>query len=135
MQANIFGEQDFSNLTNNKECVWLNAPLPILDAKIAEQLRIKHPERYQYKVYLGCWCSDSKQLIPSFEAIRNQYSIPLENIRYFSLDIDKKSPSGTEQADRIEYVPTIIVYDGSKEIGRVIEIAEPNLESVFLGLF
>jgi len=135
MQANIFGEQDFSNLTNNKECVWLNAPLPTLDAKVTGPLRIKHPEKYQYKSYLGCWCSDSKELIPSFEAIRKEFSIPSESIRYFSLDIDKKSPSGTEQAASIESVPTIIVYDGPQEIGRVVEVAEPNLESVFLGLF
>lgn len=135
MQANIFGEQDFSNLTNNKECVWLNAPLPTLDAKITEQLRIKHPEKYHYKVYLGCWCSDSKQIIPSFEAIRKEFSIPSDNIRYFSLDMDKKSPAGTEKADSINYVPTIIITKEEKEIGRIIETASPNLESVLLGLF
>jgi len=135
MQSNIFGEQEFSNLTNNKECLWLNQPVATLDPELKEQLRIMHPEKYRYKVYLGCWSSDSRKLIPEFEAIRAEFSIPSSHIRYFSLDIDKKSPAATEQSDKIEYVPTIIVYDGDKEIGRVIEVAEPNLGSVFLGLF
>ncbi len=134
MQANLFGEQDYRNLTNNKECLWLNEPLPQLDAIITEQLRIKHPENYQYKIYLGCWCSDSKKLIPSFEAIKKEFQIPDKQLRYFSLDIDKKSPGKTEEADGIEYIPTIIILKNGKEIGRIIEIADPNLETVLLGL-
>jgi len=135
MQANLFGEQDFAKLTNNPDCSWINTPLPSLDSTIMAQLKEKDLEKYFFKVYLGCWCSDSKHLVPAFEAIRTELAIPRTRIQYISLNEDKESPSRSEKTDSVAYVPTFIVYDGDKEIGRIVEVARPNLETVLLGLF
>lgn len=135
MNENYYGEQNISRLAMAPSCDWLNSALPALDTAVIAELRKKDPAHYTYKVYLGCWCEDSQHLVPSFLAFVREFNIPEKNIRYIAMDPDKKSPAGMEVKDGVSFVPTFIVYDGDKEIGRIVETASPNLESVLLGLF
>ncbi|MDX5320215.1 MAG: hypothetical protein LPK45_03970 [Bacteroidota bacterium] len=132
---NYYGPQEYSSLTRDPECIWVRDSLPIVDDSI-KALLLKSPLKdCTFKIYLGCWCSDSRRLIPRFRAIAEALSIPPDRMQYLALDLNKKSPSGMEKDDRIEWVPTVIVYQEGKEIGRVVEVAKPNLESVLLGFF
>src|SRR5690606_36198608 len=98
------------------------------------RLKEKGIQHMTWKVYLGCWCSDSEKLLPEFESIREALDIPRENIRYFVLDIEKKSPEQNEKVDSIAFLPTFILYSGETELGRIVETAKPNLESAILAL-
>ncbi|MHB1278978.1 MAG: thioredoxin domain-containing protein [Bacteroidia bacterium] len=134
MNESYFGEQKFSRLSKAPACEWLNSALPALDTAVIAELRKKDPARYTYKIYLGCWCEDSQHLVPSFLSIAKEFAISPKRIHYIALDPDKKSPARLEEKDKISFVPTFIVYDGDKEIGRIVETASPNLESVLLGI-
>lgn len=134
MNESFFGEQKFSRLRNAPACEWLNGALPALDTAVIAELRKKDPARYTYKIYLGCWCEDSQHLVPSFLALAKEFAIPQKHIHYIALDPDKRSPDRIEEKDKVTFVPTFIVYDGKKEIGRIVETASPNLESVLLGI-
>ncbi|HCS19906.1 MAG TPA: hypothetical protein DIW47_04985 [Bacteroidetes bacterium] len=134
MNESYFGAQKFSRLSQAPACAWLNGALPALDPSIVTELGKKDPAQYTYKIYLGCWCEDSQHLVPSFLAIAKEFAIPTKHIHYIALDPDKKSPARLEEKDQVNFVPTFIVYDGNKEIGRIVETASPNLESVLLGI-
>lgn len=134
MNESYLGERSLIQLKKDPVCEWLNGPLPSLDASVLEALRKKDPSRYSYKIYMGCWCEDSERLLPSFLALAREFNIPQKNIRFIALDADKRSPEKLEEADKVTFVPTFIVYDGDREIGRIVEIASPNLESVLLGI-
>ena len=89
------------------------ARVEMLKSKVGENLRID--------IYLGLWCSDSRNNVPAFIKILDAAGVavpvkffnvqrkPVKTIKYFS---DKY---------QIEKVPTFIFYSGDKEIGRIIE--------------
>lgn len=84
---------------------------------------------------MGCWCSDTKQLLPAFERIKKELAVNDRQVSYYALDMGKSSPGGSEKADGVEFVPTFILYENGKEIGRIVETATPDMESAILALF
>lgn len=57
------------------------------------------------------WCGPCKMLKPSLEPLRNQMRI---------VDINVDSSPETAQTWRVKNIPTIIVTDGTNEIGRLV---------------
>jgi hypothetical protein len=95
------------------------ARIETLKSKIGENLRID--------IYLGLWCSDSRNNVPPFLKILdaagssvpvrffNVQRKPVKTIKYFS---DKF---------QVERVPTFIFYRGDNEIGRIVENPKAGL--------
>ena len=89
-----------------------------------EALKSKLGEKLSVDIYLGLWCSDSRNNVPPFLKILDAAGVsipvrlfnvqrkPVKTIRFFS---DKY---------QVERVPTIIFYRGETEIGRIVE--NPN---------
>ena len=89
-------------------------------AKI-EELKSKLGSDVNIDIYLGLWCSDSKNNVPAFLKMldRTRASVP---VRFFNV---QRKPVKTikyfSDKYRIEKVPTIIFYKGNVEAGRIIE--------------
>jgi hypothetical protein len=88
-------------------------------AKIGSDLRID--------VYLGLWCSDSRNNVPPFLKSLDELGMPVK-VRYFGV---YRKPTKTIKyyVDnfQVERVPTFIFYNGDTEIGRIIENPKTGL--------
>jgi thiol-disulfide isomerase/thioredoxin len=77
--------------------------------------------KYQFVVFGGTWCEDTQFIIPKFFNLQEKTGIPDESITFFGVDRSKNSLGNIAKAFNITLVPTIIVMQSGKEIGRVVE--------------
>ncbi len=83
------------------------------------------------QVFFGTWCGDSKREVPKFMKLMDE--VGYENINLIGLDHTfqnyKQSPYGEERGLNVHRVPTFIVYQGSSEIGRIVEYPVASLST------
>ena len=80
-------------------------------------------------VFMGSWCRESKKYIPGLMKtvqLANNNVIALE---YIGVDQQKKYPEELLKKFDIEYIPTIVVLKGNKEVGRIIEKPHQLIET------
>ena len=106
------------------------------DHGLFEAVATKAGEDLKIDVYLGLWCSDSKNNVPRFlkiitviESINgsgpvvNYYNVerkPSKDVKYFVEEL------------KVERVPTFIFSRDGKEIGRIIENPKKSLLEDFM---
>ena len=99
------------------------------------RLRKSNLKRYTIKAVFGSWCGDSKRELPRFTKLLDAISFPKENLKIIgvqdSLPVYKQSPSHEERGLEVYRVPTFIVYEKDKEIGRITEYPSLSLELDF----
>ena len=86
-------------------------------------------KNFSMVVFLGTWCGDSKDLIPELEKVLDLTGYPKSQITMYGVDREKKTKNGEEGKYEIRYVPTIILLDNGKEIGRVTETVKKSIEA------
>lgn len=79
-------------------------------------------------IVLGTWCPDSRREMPRLLKILDFIEFPKDKTYFINVDRNKESAMGEEEGLNIEYVPTIIVYENGKELGRIIEAPKISLE-------
>ena len=88
------------------------------------------------EIFLGSWCGDSKREVPRMLKILQHAGMDTANVSLLFVDNStknyKQSPQHEEKDKNIHHVPTFIVYDGSKEMGRIIESPKMSLEKDLL---
>ena len=102
------------------------------DQTVIEKLKKHINDVLRIKIVMGSWCSDSQREVPRFFRIMDDAGIPDEKVELISVNRDKKIPGMDIIALKIERVPTFIVYDGIKELGRIIETPEKKIEEDLL---
>jgi thiol-disulfide isomerase/thioredoxin len=87
-------------------------------------------------IFLGTWCGDSKWEFPRMLKILLAANFDTTNLSIVCVsneaEMYKKSPQGEEIGRNIQRVPTLIVYEKNKEIGRIIESPIISLEKDLL---
>jgi len=81
---------------------------------------------------MGTWCGDSKLQVPHFYKIIDDLSIPEKDITLICVDGTKKAENGLVDKLNIERVPTLIIYENGKELGRIVESPKISLEKDLL---
>jgi len=85
----------------------------------------QHLTDTEIEIFLGTWCGDSKREVPRLLKTLSQCGYDTANIKLIMVDHEgvatKASPQHEEQGKNIFRVPTAIVYQHKKEIGRIIE--------------
>ncbi|MBN2345360.1 MAG: thioredoxin family protein [Candidatus Aminicenantes bacterium] len=97
------------------------------DAVLIENLRGKAPE-LKIDVYLGTWCSDSKNHVPVFLKILDAVNVPELKVRFFA--VDRKADPGQKyfvNEAEVEKVPTFIFFVNGFEMGRIVENPKNSL--------
>jgi len=82
---------------------------------------LKKNQHIQFIAVMGTWCSDSRFIIPKFYSLLDAAGFPQDKVTLIGVDRSKKTLSHLAEALNIENVPTIIVMNNGKEIGRVVE--------------
>lgn len=88
------------------------------------------------KIFLGTWCGDSKREVPRMMRLLNHYGMDNSAIELIMVDnhdsVYKQSPAHEEKGLNIHRVPTFIVYQEGKELGRIVESPVESLEKDLL---
>lgn len=58
------------------------------------------------------WCGPCKQLIPRLESIQHEYA----NVKFVKIDVDQNMDGSIKYG--IRAVPTVMIFDGDKELFR-----------------
>jgi len=99
------------------------------DASVIEALK-SHINNYRFAVVLGTWCPDSQEQVPVFFKVLDQAGYKQEPVIY-CVPRHYKDYKPVKKYNIIR-VPTFIVYENNKEIGRIIEYPMENIEADLL---
>ena len=94
---------------------------------------LKKNQNIQFITFMGTWCGDSKFIIPKFYSLLDAAGFPQDKVTLIGVDRTKKTLSHLAEALNIENVPTIIIMNNGKEIGRVVEYGKNGLFDKELG--
>ena len=122
----LVGPQGLSQFQKEPYKTWYDENYNIysVDKTTLADLKKEKLNSHSITVFLGTWCSDSKNSFPRLMKILEESNYPKGKITIVGLNRKKQSPNGEEVKYNISYVPTIIVEKYGKEIGRITEEPE-----------
>ena len=77
-------------------------------------------------------CSDSREQLPRLFKILNELNYDVNSITLIGVNREKQGLSNEAEGLEIEFVPTIIFYKDSNEIGRIVETPVESMEKDLL---
>ena len=77
--------------------------------------------KYQFVIFGGTWCEDTQFVLPKFYKLQEASGVSDDVITLFGVNRAKNSLGNIAKAFAITNVPTIIVMQDGKEVGRVVE--------------
>ncbi len=89
-------------------------------------------KKIKVKIFFGTWCKDSRNNVPKL--IRIFENLPDYKVEYTGIIWRTCDKTGLYKTYNLERVPTIIFYQGEKEIGRIIENPKQTLEKDILNI-
>ena len=107
----------YNNYTPNKETIEQLKP-------IVNTIKIK--------AFMGTWCGDSQEQVPSFYKILEAANFNFNNLEMITVSRKKTTPSGLQKGFDILRVPTFIIFKNNKEIGRFVEYPRETIENDLL---
>ncbi len=131
----LIGRGSLSILQTGSYKYWYNAFYKnyIVDSITTEQLKPLFKGK-TIEIFLGSWCSDSRREVPRMIKVLSYTGFDTAHVQFIFVDHAKKSPQHEEQGKHITNVPTFIVYNGKKEIGRIVESPQVSLEKDLLSI-
>ena len=88
----------------------------------------------QIIIVMGDWCSDSQTEVPRFYKLLDQLGVEDIDISLIAVNELKKAEDGLIDELEIVSVPTFILMEENKEIGRIIEKPVLTLEKDVLAI-
>lgn len=90
--------------------------------------------KFKLVVFLGTWCDDSHNMIPKLYKVLQLTNYPMGQLMMYGVDREKKTKDDVQLLYAIKNVPTVIVYNGNREIGRITELVKKSLEKDLQGI-
>jgi thiol-disulfide isomerase/thioredoxin len=103
----------------------------VLSKRESVQLK-EYAGKLKVTVVFATWCSDSRRDVPHFFKLAENIGIPPANIKLIAVDSQKTGGDIDMSGLNIEKVPTFIFFNGDKEIGRIVESPQVNIETDLL---
>ena len=123
------GQIEFADLLHESTCAWLGAGSALYKANTEAVENIQTLSGpYRYIIFMGTWCEDTQILIPQFYALMQQAGIPKSAVLMYGLNRAKKALNQEEVVFEVTRVPTIIVLEQNREIGRITETPSTSVE-------
>ncbi len=88
-----------------------------------------HLKDYTIVIFMGTWCDDSHNIIPKLEKTLKEIDYPLSGVTMYGVDRAKTTKNGENKTYNISRVPTIILFKGGKEAGRITETVLKSVEA------
>ncbi len=80
----------------------------------------------KFLIFAGSWCGDSKSELPKIILIFQKIGLQNSNYQLYGVDREKLEPTLHSAEFNIEKVPTLVVLENDKEIGRIVEYPKQN---------
>jgi|GEM_PF-889252 len=109
-------EESKNNLKKGDNLTKLNNIKKILE---------ENPE-VKFIFFSGSWCGDSYNQMPNFMNIVEFVNLSPQKLDIIGVTRDKTEPNLDIKKYNIKYLPTLIILDGDKELGRIIETPDNN---------
>ena len=100
----------------------------------AEIFAVQQLEGKSITVLFGAWCHDSEREVPRLLKLLDVAKLGQLNLQLMAVNHNKQEPSGTYRRLDLRYTPTIILFDGENELGRIIERPVTSLGEDLAGL-
>lgn len=107
-----------------------------LDFKVSDKKPkwTKNLKNTEVDIYLGTWCGDSKKWVPKFIKLWDELGLKRTQLKLIALydfveGKYKQGPNGEEKNMDIHRVPTFIFKRDGKEIARIVEFPNNDLET------
>ena len=98
------------------------------DTGIVSELKKKDLSELKMILVLGTWCHDSHLQVPRMIKLLEEIKFPLSKLKMFAMDTNNKASGIDAKVIDVKLVPTLIVYNETKELGRIIESPKVSLE-------
>lgn len=123
------GQFTFENLLEEKSFTWMKKGFSSYkpDTNAIKYLKA-HLKDYRMIIMIGTWCDDSHDMIPKLYKVLTLTGYPMDNYSMYGTDRDKQERSLQNRFYNIKDVPTIILYRGNYEKGRIIETVKTSIE-------
>ena len=104
------------------------------DVGVVARLRAALGARADLRVTVvyGDWCGDSRVNTPRFAKLWRALGEVATRITYWNVDRRKQEPTGYTARYLIRKVPTFVIEQGEREVGRIIEWPSTSLEADLL---
>jgi len=108
-----------------------------VDSLTANQLKPLLKNK-QFLLFMGTWCGDSRREVPRMYKILDYCQVKRSQIQLITLNNSdtayKQSPGHEERGLNIRRVPTLLIYENHREVGRVVESPVTSLEKDLLAI-
>ena len=121
------------DLENDTAFAWYAENLKGYTPQSQAVAELKKNTNIQIIAFMGTWCGDSHFIIPKFYSLLDAAGFPEDRVTMIGVDRSKKTLSHLAEALNIINVPTIIVMNNGKEVGRVVEYGKYGLFDKELG--
>ncbi|MFQ3197696.1 MAG: thioredoxin 1 [Paraglaciecola sp.] len=82
---------------------------------------IKRIEGKTLVVLFGTWCHDSEREVPRLLKTLALADVNLSALQLLAVNPSKQLPGAAQRAYDLRYTPTFILFEGDRELGRIIE--------------
>lgn len=132
-EIQLWGPIEIENLNKKPYQEWFAKNYDDFEFDVNDKSWTANMQDIQVKIFMGTWCSDSQQWVPSFIRSWDELGLARSQIKIIALsnekDNYKQSTDGEEMGLGIHRVPTFIFERNSSEIGRIVEYPYSDLES------
>ncbi len=130
----LFGQINLEGLNGELCSSWFKPEFKDykIDAGILSELKKKDLSELKIILVLGTWCHDSHQQVPRMIKLLKELKFPMPKLKMYAMDTYKKAPGIDIKKIDVKLVPTLIVYKGDKELGRIIESPKESIEADLL---
>jgi thiol-disulfide isomerase/thioredoxin len=109
----------------------------IVDSSTAGQVKPLLRNK-RFLLFMGTWCGDSRREVPRMYRILDYCQVKPSQVQLINLNNSdtayKQSPGHEEQGLNIRRVPTLLIFEGGREVGRVVESPVTSLEKDMLAI-
>jgi thiol-disulfide isomerase/thioredoxin len=82
---------------------------------------------FQLMLFVGTWCHDTQQLLPKYFKTFEAAGMAPENLTLIGVDRNKTTIFNLHRLFYVVNVPTLIVMQNGKEVGRIVEYGKSGM--------
>ena len=124
------GPISFDILSKEASFTWYGKGIDAYQPNANDQAEVKkNIGKYRMMVFMGTWCDDSQDLVPKLYRLLTNVQYATADVKVYGVDRAKTTGDGAEKTYNVTRVPTIILFSGGTEIGRITENVQKSIES------